>query len=284
MDSRPKVSIIIPCFNSAEYLLDTLESVQNQTYCNWECIVMDDGSLDNTKQIVTNFCLKDSRFCYLYQDNQGPSVARNNAICHSSGYYILPLDSDDTISPSYIEKAVDCLETTPKIKLVYCLSDTLGIPNSIIHNDPYCYEDILWENMIHVSSVFRRSDFDKTKGYNPNMREGFEDWDYYLSFLSPNDHVHLIEEPLLHVRTNIGSRNHNALNNIQKLTQQLFENHKELYEPYVNDLVYYHGMWNYYKKQYNDQRRSFRSKAYKVGKTILAPFYSLRKIIKLYIK
>lgn len=279
MDSRLKVSIIIPCFNSAEYLLETLISVQNQTYCNWECVIMDDGSTDNTKQIVSKICSDDLRFCYLYQNNKGPSIARNNAISHSSGYYILPLDSDDTISPSYLEKAVDCLETNPNIKLVYCLSDTIGRPNSIIRNDPYCYADLLWKNMIHVSSVFRRSDFDKTQGYNPNMREGLEDWDFYLSFLAPEDRVHLIEEPLLHVRSNVGSRNHNAINNIQKLTRQLFYNHKELYEPYVNDLIYYHGMWNYYEKQYNDQQKSLKSKAYMVGKILLTPLYFLKRII-----
>lgn len=280
MDSRPKVSVIIPCYNSAKYLLDTVESVQKQTYCNWECLIMDDGSSDNTKQIVTNLCSEDSRFFYYYQDNQGPSVARNNAIAHSSGHYILPLDADDTISPSYLAKAVDCLETNPNLKLVYCLSDTIGIPNSVVHNSPYCYSDLLWKNMIHVSSVFRKSDFDKTKGYNPNMREGLEDWDFYLSFLKPNDYVYLIEEPLLHTRNNIYSRNDNAVDNIQRLTQQIFMNHQELYEPFIVELIYYHGMWNYYEKLYIDQQKSFKSKAYKTGKTLLTPFYILKRIIK----
>ena len=279
MDSKPKVSIIIPCYNSAKYLLDTVESVQKQTYCNWECIIMDDGSSDNTKQIVTNLCSEDSRFFYYYQDNQGPSVARNNAIAHSSGHYILPLDSDDTISPSYIEKAVGYLETNPNIKLVYCLTDTIGISDSTSRNDPYCHSGLLWKNMIHVSSVFRRIDYNKTNGYNPNMRDGLEDWDFYLSFLTPNDSVHLIEEPLLHVRKKVCSRNHDAVDNIQKLTQQIFENHRDLYEPYSNNLVYYRGMWNYYAKLYNDQQKSFKSKAYYLGKILLRPYYFIKKIV-----
>ena len=103
---QPLISIIVPCYNKAVYLTDALDSVLNQTYLNWECIIIDDGSPDATASIAKEYLNKDKRFKYYYQDNQGVSLARNNGIKRSSGKFILPLDADDIIEPTYIEKAL----------------------------------------------------------------------------------------------------------------------------------------------------------------------------------
>lgn len=280
METKDKVSIIIPTYNNAKYLADALDSIIAQTYPIWECIVIDDGSSDNTSILVKKYCHRHPQIKYIYQTNQGPAVARNNGIAMSTGKYILPLDSDDTLSSLYLEKAVYYLDTNPDIKLVYCLSDTLGVPNSTFYRETYQHSLLLWKNLIHISSMYRRLDFDKTNGYNPNMCEGLEDWDFYLSFLSPNDKVYRIDEPLLHIRKTDSSRTNNATKNLQKLTQQIFENHRDLYEPYIKDLVYYHGMWNYYAELYDSQQSSFKSMAYKIGKTLLSPYRLLKRTIK----
>lgn len=104
---QPLVSVIIPCYNKAAFLAEALDSVFMQSYSNWECIIINDGSLDNTQNIAKSYAIKDNRFKYLCQDNQGVSIARNNGIKASSGIFILPLDADDTIEPTYIEKAVN---------------------------------------------------------------------------------------------------------------------------------------------------------------------------------
>src|SRR4051812_13487686 len=100
------ISVIVPCYNSARFLKETLNSLLAQTYQNWECIVVDNGSTDDTKKIAGEFEKKDPRFTCMVQPTRGVSAARNFGIAHSKGKYILPLDSDDLIAPAYIEKAV----------------------------------------------------------------------------------------------------------------------------------------------------------------------------------
>ena len=117
------VSIIVPCYKQAHLLPETLDSVLKQTYRNWECVIVNDGSPDNTSEVANQYIMKDKRFVLLEQENQGLAMARNNGIKKSQGQYILPLDSDDLIEPSYIEKAIDYFEKNPNTKLVYCKAD-----------------------------------------------------------------------------------------------------------------------------------------------------------------
>lgn len=98
-----KVSVIIPCYNQANFLEETLMSVLKQTYINWECIIVNDGSTDNTQSIAKTWEEKDNRFKYLYKKNGGLSSARNFGLEHAEGDYIQFLDSDDLIKPDKFE-------------------------------------------------------------------------------------------------------------------------------------------------------------------------------------
>jgi glycosyltransferase involved in cell wall biosynthesis len=113
------VSIIIPCYNYGKLLPDTLENVLQQTYSNWECIVIDDGSTDNTRQVVENFIKKDKRFTYIYQVNSGVSLARNNGLRYAKGHYIQFIDADDLLATRKLELHVDYLMHNPSVDLVY---------------------------------------------------------------------------------------------------------------------------------------------------------------------
>lgn len=84
---NPLISIIIPCYNQAQYLPETLQSVMEQVYPNWECLIVNDGSPDNTEEIALDWCRKDTRFRYLSKPNGGLSDTRNFGIKHSSGKY-----------------------------------------------------------------------------------------------------------------------------------------------------------------------------------------------------
>ena len=95
-----KVSVIIPCYKQAVFLPDALESLLKQTYRNWEAIVVNDGSPDNTEEVVRQYMQQDNRISYLPQQNQGVSAARNNGIKQAKGEFILPLDADDWIKPT----------------------------------------------------------------------------------------------------------------------------------------------------------------------------------------
>lgn len=101
----PKISIIIPAYNAADYIQVTLSSVLSQTFKDWECIVVDDCSLDATGQIVQSYVQSDARFRYLLQQkNGGPAIARNTGIQEAQGDYLAFLDSDDTYEPAFLEK------------------------------------------------------------------------------------------------------------------------------------------------------------------------------------
>jgi glycosyltransferase involved in cell wall biosynthesis len=111
--SGPLVSIIIPTYNYEEYLGEAIESALNQTYKNIEVIVVDDGSTDKTQSIIKNYSVKQ-----ILQKHQGFATARNNGIKNSKGEFILCLDGDDKIYPSYIEKSLEKITQNPRVGFV----------------------------------------------------------------------------------------------------------------------------------------------------------------------
>lgn len=115
----PLVSIIVPCYNQAQYLDECLQSVLDQTYKNWECIIINDGSPDDTEAVALEWCKKDERFIYLKQSNKGVSQARNLGIKNASGNFIQFIDGDDTLQPDKIKKQYLFLESNPQVDIVY---------------------------------------------------------------------------------------------------------------------------------------------------------------------
>lgn len=272
----PLVSIIITCYNKAQFLGEALDSVSTQTYPNIEIIVVDDGSPDNTSDVVTSYTSAMPNLRYIRQENQGVSIARNNGIHAANGQYIMSLDADDTISPTYVEKCANYLMNHSDVKLVYTIADTFGIQNGKWDLPPYTHEALLWTNMVHYCAMFRREDFLLSTGYNPNMVKGFEDWDFWLSFLLPSDRVHCIEERLFHWRILEYSRSTDADNNMQTLLRQIYHNHEELYQPYLQDIVFFHEMWGHNEWLYHRADLVRHSHAYRIGKFILKPLTWIR--------
>jgi glycosyltransferase involved in cell wall biosynthesis len=101
---RPFFSVIIPAYNRASILPETIESIQKQSFDSWEIIVVDDGSKDNTEEVVRGIISQDSRINYIYQENAERSAARNNGAKYSSGKYLFFLDSDDGFEPNHMHE------------------------------------------------------------------------------------------------------------------------------------------------------------------------------------
>jgi hypothetical protein len=187
------------------------------------------------------------------------------------------LDADDLIADTYVEKALGVFERMPDVKLVYCQAKMFGERNEFWDLPEYEYKRIIWENIIFCTAMFSRHDFDKVGGYDPNMREGLEDWDFWLSFLTPDDKVFRINEILFFYRIKSLSRNGKAINVEQNLCRKIFHNHTEIYTPYLQDIVFYkrqllneHNKMNKIMYERESQIRS--SKAYRLGKFLLKPF------------
>ncbi len=113
----PRVSVIIPTYNSARFITATLDSVLAQSYRDFEIIVVDDGSTDNTRNVIQPYL---DRITYIYQQNSERSAARNNGMTHASGDYIAFLDSDDLWASEKLKRQVAVLDAHPEVALVYC--------------------------------------------------------------------------------------------------------------------------------------------------------------------
>jgi glycosyltransferase involved in cell wall biosynthesis len=235
------VSVIVPCFNYGRYLAECLKSVSSQTLTDWECIVIDNGSTDDTRAVAQKFLASDHRFRYYYTPQQGVSAARNFGIAQSHGKFILPLDADDKIANSYLKQASQLLTEQAGVKVVYSDAQLFGAVSRKWILPEFSFKDLLVENSIFCSAVFRKEDFLKTNGYNQNMRDGFEDWDFWISFLKDGGKAHKIPETLFFYRIRPESRNNSLSIEKQKiLRKQIYENHRELYHSNfsVPDLIF----------------------------------------------
>ena len=118
-NNPPLISVIVPCYNDGKYIKECLRSIHEQTYANYEIIIINDGSTDTyTNEVLKN--LSHPKIRLLQTKNQGPALARNYAIKHSQGKYILPLDADNKIGSNFIREAIEILESDHSIKIVNC--------------------------------------------------------------------------------------------------------------------------------------------------------------------
>ena len=234
------VSVVIPCYNQGAYLAEALESVISQSYKEWECIIINDGSSDQTEEIALVFTEKDGRIRYISQENAGVISARNRAIASSNGEFVLPLDADDTIAPFYLEKVVRVLQTDPACKIVYGKGWLTGEKNEPFLLPPFSIKGLLRDNCIFNSAVFRRQDFDAVGGYNSNMKTGYEDWNLWLSLLEDGGYAHQLEETVYFYRILPHSRTSGADRNEEQLRLQIISNHPRLYmEHYIQLYEWY---------------------------------------------
>ena len=199
MSSIPIVSVIVPCYNQASFLGESLGSVLDQTLKNWECIIVNDGSTDNTEEVASIWIKKDNRFKYVAKANGGLSSARNKGIEHSRAKYIFPFDSDDRLHPSYLEKAIDILEKDDSIEVLTSKVQFFGIKEAVYQLPHYTFETLLLKNCFIACSVFKRASYLKVKGYDENLKS-FEDWDLWISILKDGGKAYVIDEVLYYYR------------------------------------------------------------------------------------
>ena len=232
-----KVSVVITCYNQGEYLKECIESVKNSTCQNIEIIVVDDGSDDIiTSKALDN--LDDNSLTIIRQTNQGVCTARNNGIAAASGEYILPLDADDKIGREYLKDAVEILNSNPQVGMVYCnaiLWNTKNGKERLWELPPATLLNMLVQNRIFSSAVFRKSDFENLGGYNTIMEEGGEDWELWINFLEHNFKPYKINKTLFYYRIADNYRTKNAVKpqNFLRIRQNIIKLHKNLYRKYA---------------------------------------------------
>ncbi len=225
-----KVSVIIPCYNHGRYICESVESVLASTFEDYEIIIVNDGSTDiETNNILANFQAPKTRVLTIL--NQGPAVARNVGIQEASGDYILPLDADDKIAPTYLEKAVAILEAHSDIGIVYCLAELFGVETGLWLIEPFSLPYFVNKNGIFCTALFRKKDWEFVGGYKSEMDEGLEDYEFWISLIEKGRGVYQIPEVLFYYRKHLRSRTSNQENpeRMNRLRRKLFEFHTQFF-------------------------------------------------------
>ncbi len=223
-DNLPLVSIIIPTYNYGQYLTEAIESAINQTYSNKEVLVVDDGSTDNTKDIVKKF----NNIRYFYKKNSGAPDSRNFGVRKAKGEYIIFLDADNKLDPNYISKTYNELKKNPNVDFIYTQLKVFGSEKYITSFPDYNIDKLKFENYIDACSLLKKNVFIYAQYFNI---KGLQDWDFYLSLAEKNIKGKLLNEPLLLYRKHDKGISLSISDNInkRKVLNQIFIRHWRLY-------------------------------------------------------
>ena len=212
----PAVSVIIPSYNYAHFLPEAVESIFNQTFQDFEIIVVDDGSTDNTQEVVKAFT-DHEKFHYIYQENQGLAATRNTGLRAAKGEFIAFLDADDIILPNKLEIQVNWLRNHPEYGLVgsgYYYMDEQGVP--IEEQRPWLrapkleIEDLLFDCPFIVHAILVKKEWvDKVDGFDPKLRR-VEDWDMWMRMAYAGCKMGWVEEIVCAYRMFPGQMTRNA--------------------------------------------------------------------------
>lgn len=213
MNNIYKVSVIVPCYNQAKYLEKCFSSIINQTYSNWECILVDDGSTDETKEIGNEWAQKDARIKYYKKLNGGLSSARNFGLSHTNGDFIQFLDADDFLDPAKFEKSLSNVSDN---------INTVIITNFLLFDDKKqkekpafckleqnCFNQqailIEWDKRfaIPIHCALFPSNLTAKYLFREDLKAK-EDWIFWLQIFQNHPKAIFIDEPLAFYRENPG--------------------------------------------------------------------------------
>ncbi|MBQ3673185.1 MAG: glycosyltransferase [Paludibacteraceae bacterium] len=234
---KPLVSVIVPMYNAAPFVRETLESVLASTYRPLEVVVVNDGSTDDSLAVALAVAAKHQEIKVISQKNAGVSVARNHAIREASGEWILPVDADDKISTIYIEHAVAAI--ADDVRVISCRAQFFGAREGEWHLPDYSPELLARKNMIHVTSLFRKVDWQRVGGF---CEEDIyrEDWDFWLSMMSLGGRYVRLDEIGLYYRVQPHSRRHTAKAQKRAIVDAINRRHPDYMKRYLGGKLHYH--------------------------------------------
>jgi glycosyltransferase involved in cell wall biosynthesis len=242
---KPLVSIIIPTYNRAHLISDTLNSIQQQSYNNWECIVVDDGSTDSTEALIRTYITKDSRFQYYQRPDtkpKGANACRNYGFDRSKGDFINWFDSDDVMLPNKLEIQLRALNQNPKAPFCICQTkwidkttgEFLGLRAKQISSDNR-FEDYILYNIFWsiLAPIWRRDFIEKNELYFDETLHQSQEYDFHIKALSINSNYKEIDDVLVSMYRHDENLSNNIYASDLKLTSNLMVK-KKIVENYVD--------------------------------------------------
>jgi glycosyltransferase involved in cell wall biosynthesis len=202
---RPLVGVVIPYYNRSDTIDETLSSLAAQTFQNLEVIIVDDGSTDeDSLKKLKELDVKKKGIRIIKQENQGVAAARNTGIAELKTKYIICLDSDDVLDPTYVEKATIVLETSPDTSFVTTHMQTFGVIDEVYKHVAFDPMEVMRNNMVITAAEFKKQAWEAVGGYKSGI--GYEDWEFWVSLSELGFWGKLIPEALFRYRTSMQSR------------------------------------------------------------------------------
>ena len=195
--AAPEISVILPCYNSHQYLQQTLDSLRAQTFRDFEIVLVDDGSNDPDTIAYLNAMSGDVRM--IRQVNMGLPAARNTAFRNARGTYVLPLDCDDWLDPEYLQTALKTLKASPEKTVVYSHLNVFGDVTGILRKN-YNFFEQLFLNQLPYCLLMPKAAWKELGGYDETMRQGYEDWEFNIRLGAHEYFGVAMEDALFHYR------------------------------------------------------------------------------------
>ena len=251
-----KISTIVPCYNQAHYLAETLDSIIAQTHSNWECVIVNDGATDETEFVAKSYLQKDPRIKYIYKKNGGLASARNAGIKAASGQWILFLDSDDHIEPTKFEDSLAAFENDKELKII--LSDFNMFVDTPSNTTPafcklkqelFTFHNILfeWDRTFSIPihcGLFDAALFSKIL-FNESLKAK-EDWVMWIEVFRTSPKVFFLNKKLSNYRDHPVSMTKDAalmlkyeVEAYKYIVEYLPENYAKAFANSVVDRLYY---------------------------------------------
>jgi glycosyltransferase involved in cell wall biosynthesis len=199
---NPLVTVVIPCFNYAQYLAEAVDSALGQRYPRIEVVVVDDGSTDDTLAVLEAY---GESIRVLTQERGGPARARNRGAAVARGEFIVFLDADDVLEDAFVERCLTPLQSDSTLAFTYCQTRFFGASSGVSAWPEYDLERLKLSNFINVSALIR-ADVVRRLPFDPRLRLGLEDWDFYLGLAELGWAGARVNEPLLRYRRHSESR------------------------------------------------------------------------------
>lgn len=228
--AKDRVSIVTPYYNGEQYVEETLQSIANQTYKNFEWIVVNDGSADSStralKVIAAKYPGVNTRI--INSNHVGQAAATNIGIGAAKGKYILPLDADDQIAVDYLEKAMNQFQEDPSLDVVYFQTVAFGFRNRLMVLTDFDVPGIYIRNLLNICSLVKKEAMERVNGFNENIA-GYEDWNMWISFAQLGMRFKRIREVMFFYRKSFVSRGFRSKDKDYLKRKMIMECHPDIY-------------------------------------------------------
>jgi hypothetical protein len=267
------VSVIITCYNDGQYLQEAIDSVLAQTWPNFEIIVVDDGSTDRfTQQVLQN--LHHERIRVFHKENGHLSSARNFGVIRSSGNFFIPLDADDKLHPTFIERAYHILSTDPGIAAVSSWAQHFGVKSDVKVLEGGGLINFLRYNNCVACALIRKEVWEQNHGYDERMKDGFEDWEFWINTTKKGWRVFVIPEPLFYYRIKKQSMVTDTVTKRPEIYNFIIYKHRDVYDRYYPQIIF-----QLEKDLISISDNYRKSRSYRIGSTLLIMPRLITKVV-----